>query len=393
MTTWLMAAGAVGATLMALGLASCARDTKKDLVVEEGTSLDAGPRPLEALDCRTHTARPDTGEVTRKQTAPFAEVRVEHGHAVLREGLSETFRVRLDGVDAGQASSGPSDGVVLAHRAVVRSGGRVVALDRQTGKVVWTLNDAYDGLLGLPGDLVLAYTGTRAVAFASKTGKEAFRFSLTPTSARSFELVDERLLVARTPGHVVVIDPPLASGNLGPTTPLRLSEPVRRASAASHEVRARLDLEGDAIGFFTARAAHGDLFVATKSRLVRIHHGAVESPEDVDGAIVWSSDVPFGDATGLSVLDTDDSVFVAAYDRGRDTDVTVRGYEVRGEELRSLFDAKVARHPASPVGCTHEVALGLPANELVVASICGASSVVAQVNAKTGKPMGRAAKP
>jgi hypothetical protein len=371
----------------AMALASCDRDPKPAALppVEAGEIV----RPLDPLDCRTHLARLDTGEVTRKG-GPFARVYVEGNHAVLREGDQPTFRVALDPDDASvPASPTPSsasrDGVVLAHRAVVVTGDRVMGLDRATGKVQWTAREPSRGVFALPGDMVLAYGETRAVAFAGKTGKEVFRLSL-PHGVGSPELVDERLLVFRGPGRVVVVDPPLATGTL-----------AGAGRGVSSGAGARHDLDLDAIGFFTARAARGDYFVVTRKGIQRIRHGSAldtAPSETSEGSVVWSSETPFANANRIVALDTEDSVYVAAYDGAHDSAVAVRAYGVRGDELSTLFDVTVpARSDAGvPAACVHEVALGRPDADLVVASLCGPSSVVALLHAKTGVQGRRATK-
>jgi hypothetical protein len=58
------------------------------------------------------------------------------------------------------------------------------------GKVQWTAHGPARAVFGLPGDMLLAYGETRAVAFAGKTGKEVFRVTL-PSGMGSPELVDE----------------------------------------------------------------------------------------------------------------------------------------------------------------------------------------------------------
>ena len=367
----------------AMVLASCDRDPKPVALppVEAGAIL----RPLDPLDCRTHLAHLDTGEVTRKGPR-FARVYVEGNQAILREGDQQTFRVALDGNDASASASLPSqDGAVLAHRAVVVAGDRVVGLDRATGKVQWTAHEPARGVFGLPGDMVLAYGETRAVAFAGKTGKEVFRVTL-PGGMGSPELVDERLLVFRGVGHVVVIDPPLATGSL-----------VGAGKGVSSAAGARHDLELDAIGFFTVRAARGDYFVVTRKGIQRIRHGSAldTAPSATsEGSVVWSSETPFANANRIVALDTEDSVYVAAYNDAHDSAVAVRAYAVRGDELSTLFDATVpARSDAGAAACVHEVALGRPDADLVVASLCGSSSVVALLHAKTGVPGRRATKP
>lgn len=373
----------------AMALASCDREPKPSALppVEAGAIL----RPLEPLDCRTHLAHLDTGEVTRKR-APFARASAEGNHAILREGDQVTFRVALDADDASvpaspaPPTSSPREGAVLAHRAVVVSGDRVVALDRATGKVQWTARESARGVFALPGDLVLAYGDTRAVAFAGKTGKEAFRVML-PHGMGSPELVDERLLVFRGAGHVVVVDPPLAKGSL-----------VATGKGVSSAAGARHDHDLDAIGFFTARAARADYFVVTRKGIQRIRHGSAldtAPSEATEGSVVWTSEAPFANANRIVVLDTEDSVYVAVYDDAHDSAVAVRGYAVRGDELHLLFDATVPPRSdaGAPAQCAHEVALGRPDAELVVASLCGPSSVVALLHAKTGVEGRRATKP
>ena len=353
---------------------------------------EAGPRvDPEPLDCRTHRANPGTGEVRRVAPA-FARLDVEAGAAVLREGGQETFRVALSS-DAGAPPGAPRAGVVFAHGVVALSGGRLHALDRETGKATWSRPTHATSLLGLPGDLALAVgPGPRgaglAVAHRGKTGEEAFRVALPAGAAeRGGQVADRRYVVfamTRAGGgeRLVLLDPPLAKGAVGPGSPA-----WRELELAAPRVGA---------GVFSLRAAPGALFVATQRELLRLGDGGPGGKGDV----AWRKEVPFGGATALTVLDVEDVVYLAALDRARG-EVAVLAYEARGQdaaELRELFRATV---PLRPAGSTPadggaasadgggadgacEVALGRPDKALVVAWLCGGRSGVALLDGRTG---------
>lgn len=358
---------------------------------------DAGPRvEAEPLDCRTHRANPDTGEV-RRVAPPFARLDVEAGAAVLREGGHETFRVALDAPGAA-AAAGARGGVVFAHVVVALSGGRLHALDRETGKATWGRATHATSLLALPGDLALAVgPGARgaglAVAHRGKTGEEAFRVALPAGAAEGGgQVADRRYVVFTTarPGggeRLLLIDPPLAKGVVGPASPA-----WRELDLASPRV---------GTGVFSLRAAPGALFVATRRELLRLGDGGPGAKGDV----AWRKEVPFAGATALTVLDVEEVVYVAALDAARGDEAAVVGYDVKGQdgaEIRELFRATVPLRPGggasadggAPGGVTGdggaagdgpcEVALGRPDKALVVAWLCGRRSGVALLDPRTG---------
>ncbi len=371
-----------------LGAAWAAGGCRERPPPEVQVLVDAGPRLEQPLaDCRTHRANLQTGEVTRASTA-FARFEVDGGLGVLREGTGETFRARLipdaSAPPSTPAPVAPSMGVVLGHQVVALSAGRLVGLDRATGKESWARPSTAEWLLAIPGDLALAAGPRLAVAYRGKTGQEVFRVAL-PADTLAPAVVDDRLVVFRRPTspgqktHLVVVDPPLAKGAVLPKTP------------------ERRDLELDAplvgVGVFGARAAHGDFFVVTTREIQRIAHGGADGERAAQPR--WRAEVPFANARAFTVLDLEELIFVAAYDDAQGGALELLAYAAKGEdasELRELFRVTLPPHP-SPGPCAREVALGQPDHELVVASRCGESSVVTVLAARTGVVLRRLTHP
>ena len=382
------------ALLAAALVGGCARDPAPAVVFVG----DAGPRRAEEpLDCRTHLAHADTGEVTAKR-APFAHTTFDGPMLVLHEGDAETWRVSLATSDAG-ASAPPKSAAILARHVIAHDGERATALDRRTGKILWTHAERGARVLALPGELVLVSDDRHVVALGAKKGDEVFRASLptpatpatvatpaaaaTPASSVGAPYVaDERLVVVPGAGHLVILDPPLAKGTLA-------------ASASRAGSRARYDLPLDALGVVTTRGSLGDAFVVTRARVERVRS------EPREGTPTWSESVPFADADTLVVLDAEDTLpgpsggtmlVLAAYastppDRAQ-SPIHVRVYEVHGDELRARFDASVPRAAKGAKACA--IALGRPARDLVVAELCAEGSAVTVLDGATGAASRRA---
>jgi len=339
----------------ALAIVGCGRDPAPKVVFEG----DAGQvRPEDPLDCRTHLARADTGEVTAKR-AVFAEARVDGASVVLHEGAAETWRVPL--ADGGAP---PVRAVVLPRQVVAHDGERAIGLDRKTGQVLWTHAERGASLLALPGDLVLVADAAHAVALGAKKGNEVFRVPL-PAPASAPTLADERLVVLVGKGRTVILDPPLATGVLAPS-------PSRARS------RPRYDVPLEALAVVTTRGALGDAFVLTPTRIERVRS------EPNEGAPTWSDTLPFADATKLTVLDAEDTLALAGYAGadGARGPIHLRLYDVRGDTLATRFDTSVPRAAEGRTGCT--VALGRPAKDLVVAELCAEGSAVTVVDGARG---------
>lgn len=343
--------------VMALVMSACSREPQKP--VFEGDA--AAPRRAEdALDCRTHLAHADTGEVVAK-SGPFAFTAIEGDTLALHEGDAVTWKLPL-----GDGGTKPIAAAILPHHVVASDGTRLVSFERKTGKLVWQKAARGKTLLALPGDLALLADGERATAFGAKKGNEVFRIDV---AADAPYLADERLVVLAGPSTTTIVDPPLATGALAPSTSRAPSRP-------------RYDLAVHALGVVTTRGALGDVLVVSEGRIERVR------AEPHEGVPAWSEEVPFAGAKKLAVLDAEDTLVLAAYPGDERGEARVRVYDVKGDELRTRFDANVRRARDGRTGCTF--VLGKPAKDLVVAEKCNEGSAVTIVGSERGNELRRA---